>query len=286
MGVLCFESRFPFDFRPMSTENAFISFPPGYLGSQPVKFPLLVNDERMFAINKPAGISSAQHDWTLGTPDVSMALRRELLNGKPQLARLGISGLYRIFNLDAELSGVLLFAKDERNEELLKNASGSDMLTYRFHLLAYTETPEREFMCDLPLARHFNDRRMIVSHKTGKKTETRFRFLRPYGRYQLWEAETTTLRVHQVRIHAAERGLQVVGETLYSDGGQIYLSRLKRDYQGDGDREQPLYKALCIHLVEVGINVEGESFAPVTAPLPSRFATLLKRLDEFRERRG
>ncbi len=99
----------------MSSAKAFISFPPGYLGGQPAKFPLLVNDERIFAINKPAGISCAQHDWSLGTPDISMALRRELINRKPQLAKLGITGLYRIFNLDAELSGVLLFAKDTEN---------------------------------------------------------------------------------------------------------------------------------------------------------------------------
>lgn len=270
----------------MSSAKSFISFPPGYLGGQPAKFPLLVNDERIFAINKPAGISSAQHDWTLGTPDISMALRRELINGKPQLAKLGITGLYRIFNLDAELSGVLLFAKDERNEGLLKNAAGSDQLTYRFHFLAYTETSERAFLCDLPLARHFNDRRMIVSHKTGKKSETRFQFLRPYGRYQLWEAEMTTMRVHQARIHAAECGLQIVGEALYSQGDQVYLSRLKRGYQGNTDREEPIYRHLCMHLVEVAINVEGEVFEPVAAPLPSRFATLLKRLDEFRDRRG
>ena len=270
----------------MSSDKAFISFPSGYLGSQPVRFPLLVNDDRIFAVNKPSGIASAQHDWTLGTPDISMALRRELINEKPQLARLGIEGLYRIYNLDAELSGVLLFAKNERYEELLKNAAGSDQLVFRFHLLVYTETNERTFACDLPLARHFTERRMIVSHKTGKKCETRFRFLRPYGRYQLWEAETTTLRVHQVRVHAAERGLQVVGESLYSRGDQVYLSRLKRDYQSDGEREKPIYRGLCVHLVEVAFQGLEESFEPIAAPLPSRFGTLLKRLDEFRSRRG
>ncbi len=270
----------------MSSDQAFISFPPGYLGRDSFKFPLLADDDQLFAIAKPAGISCYQHEWTLGSPDISMALRRELLKEKPQLIRLGIRGLYRIFNLDAELSGVLLFAKNEESESLLKNAAGSSQLRYRFHLLASTDTEERSFACDLPLARHFTEKRMLVSHKTGKKCETRFRFLRPFGQYQLWEAETSELRPHQVRAHAAERGLNVVGENLYSDGGQVYLSRLKRGYLPGGDRERPIYSRICIHLIEVEFDIPDHDFAPIAAPLSRRFATLLKRLDEYRGRRG
>ena len=270
----------------MSSKNDFISFPPGYLGGRPQKFPLIANEEGFFALNKPAGLASAQHEWTLGKPDISMALRRELLNEKPQLARLGIEGLYRVYNLDAEVSGVLLFAKNELHEEILKNAVGSSQLRFKFHLLAAYDGEEREFLCDLPLARHVTDRRMLVSHKTGKKCETRFRFVRQYGRYQLWEAETSDMRVHQARVHAAERGLRVVGESLYSKGDQIYLSQLKKGYQANSDREErPIYAALCLHLLEVAFAIPDSDFDPIAAPLPSRFETLLKRLGGPRKSR-
>lgn len=270
----------------MARDEPFISFPPGYLGRQPVKFPLLANSERLFAIAKPSGIASFQHEWALGKPDLSMALRRELLNEKPQLKRLGIEGLFRIYNLDVEVSGVLLFAKNEESEALLKNALGSRQLGFKFHLLVSTEVEERELFCDLPIAKHFHDRCMLVSHRTGKKCETRFRFLRPFGQYQLWEAETNDLRMHHIRVHAAELGLNIVGESLYSDGGSIYLSRLKRDYRGPVEREKPIYQGLCLHLVELGFSIPDFEQAPVVAPLPSRFATLLKRLDAHRGGRG
>lgn len=266
----------------MPASAPFISFPPGYLGTQSAKFPLLVDDARHFAINKPAGIACYQHDWTLGRPDLSMALRRELLNQKPQLAKLGIAGLFRAFNLDAELSGALVFAKTEAVETVLKNAEGSGQLRFRFHLLVATDREERELFCDLPLARHFTEKCMLVSHKTGKKSETRFRYLRHFGRYQLWEADSRELRVHQLRVHAAEMGLRIVGESRYASERPVYLSSIKRGYDPAGDREQPIYDGLCAHLIEVAFDIPGESFAPVQAPLPSRFATLLKRLDALR----
>ncbi|MBC2606844.1 pseudouridine synthase [Pelagicoccus albus] len=270
----------------MSSKKELISFPPGYLGNRPEKFPLIANNEALFAINKPAGLACFQHEWTLGKPDFSMALRRELLNEKPQLQKLGIEGMFRVFNLDAELSGALVYAKNEENEVLLKNAAGSSQVQYHFHLLARSETEDREFVCDLPLSKHFQAKRMVVSHRTGKKCETHFKFLRSFGQYQLWEAVSTNLRAHQVRVHAAERGLSIVGEDLYADGDEIYLSRLKRDYMRGKGREKPLYDKLCVHLVEVSFAIPGRELDPVLAPLPSRFETLLKRLDEYRGGRG
>ena len=68
-----------------------------------------------------------------------MALRRELLNEKPQLKALGVEGLFRVFKLDAELSGVLLYAKTEDWEEKLRNAFGSRQIVFRYHFLASTE---------------------------------------------------------------------------------------------------------------------------------------------------
>ena len=270
----------------MSRDDAFISFPPGYLGSRPVKFPLLVDTERLFAVSKPSGMACYQHEWSLGKPDLSMALRREILGEKPQLARLGIQGLFRIYNLDAEISGVLLYAKTEEAETLLKNAAGSGQLSFKYHLLVSQAPADRSLLCDLPIAKHFHEKRMLVSHKTGKKCATRFQYLRSYGQYELWEAESTELRVHQTRLHAAESGLKIVGETLYSDGGQIHLSRLKRDFKRSDDREAPIYPHLCLHLVELGIRLPDFETDSVCAPLPNRFETLLKRLDTYRGRRG
>lgn len=256
------------------------------MGERPAKFPLLVDHSGYFAINKPAGIACFRHDWNTGKPDLSMALRRELLNEKPQLKALGIEGLFRVFRLDAELSGVLLYAKTEEWEEKLRNAFGSCQLVFRYHLLVSTEREERQFECDLPIAVHSNGSRMLVSHKTGKKCETSFQYLRSFGRYQLWEASTRDMRPHQIRIHAAERDLQIVGETEYSQGDRIYLSMIKKGYRRRSGQEDPIYGPICVHLVSVEFEVPEENWPGAQAPLPKGFANLLKKLDLLKGPRG
>jgi len=266
----------------MSKSVPFISFPERYLGERPVKFPLLVDHEGYFAINKPAGIACFRHDWTLGRPDVSMALRREILNEKPQLKALGMEGLFRVYRLDAELSGSLVYAKTEAWEEVLRNAFGSRQLVFKYHFLATTESEERERFCDLPIAQHSQGEQMLVSHKTGKKCDTRFRYLRSFGRYQLWEAETSDFRMHQLRLHAAERDLDIVGETLYSQGESIFLSMIKRGYRRNRGAERPIYDQLAAHLVSVDFNIPDRKLPAVYAPLPKGFETLLKNLDRHK----
>lgn len=264
----------------MPEDSKFISFPEGYVGARPTTFPLLVDDLDFFAINKPAQLACYQHEWTQGMPDVSMALKRELLNGKPQLARLGIAGVYRLFRLDAHESGALMYAKNSEAEVSLRNAVGSRQFIFRYHILAHTESEERQFSCDLPVAKHFHQHRALVSHSTGKKCETHFKYLRNFGQFQLWEAETRDDRLHQVRLHAAENGLRIVGDKQYGGFDELFLSKMKKGYRPNSEREKALYDGVCVHLVNIEFDIPDRDIKPVHAPLPKRFATMLKRLEE------
>ena len=88
---------------------------------------------------------------------------------------------------------------------------------------------------------------MFISHKTGKKACTHFRFLGAYGYYELWEATASFMRPHQIRYHAADQGLVIVGEYLYGEELPLLLSQFKRKYTGR-DRERPLYEGLYLHM--------------------------------------
>jgi 23S rRNA pseudouridine955/2504/2580 synthase/23S rRNA pseudouridine1911/1915/1917 synthase len=265
----------------MSKSSPFLSFPPKYLGSASQKFPLIANTDGFYAINKPSGMSAAMDKWAVRTPDFSMALLREMEGEKPQLKRLGIEIVSRVNAIDPELSGVSLFAKNKDSEEFLRNAIGSREMTFVYDLLVEPDIKEKAVTCDLPIARHDTEPRALISRGTGRKTETAFRHRKSYGRYHLWEASTNVCRPHQIRLHAAESGLRVVGEGLYAISKPIFLSSLKRNYRRGGKEEKPLYNRICIHLRELQFKDSDGSSVCVKADLPKGFAVVLKKLEQF-----
>jgi 23S rRNA pseudouridine955/2504/2580 synthase len=142
---------------------------------------------------------------------------------------------------------------------------------------------QEEIVCELPLAPHATEPRMIVSNTTGKKTTTTFRLEKRFRGYAVWTATTTFDRLHQIRIHAAESALPIVGESRYAKTAPIYLSEIKRNYRpaGDGTRiEPPLYGELCLHLARIAFPGADGRPVVVEAPLPKPFAVLLKKLAE------
>ena len=104
---------------------------------------------------------------------------------------------------------------------------------------------------------------MVVSHKRGKRTSTHFQKIAHHDLYDLWQAETQYLRPHQIRIHAAESGLKMVGETLYSQTAPPQPLLPKK---------RPLYSGISLHLKEV---LWAEEV--VTAPLPKKMLALINR---------
>jgi DNA-binding response OmpR family regulator len=169
----------------------------------------------------------------------------------------------------------------KKAEDFLRNAIGSRKMTFVYDLLVEPDIKEKEVVCDLPIARHDTEPRALISRATGRKTQTMFRHKKSYGRYHMWEASSDVCRPHQIRLHAAESGLRVVGEGQYAISKSIYLSSLKRNYRRGGKEEKPLYSRICIHLRELSFEDSDGSSVCVKAELPKGFAVVLKKLEQF-----
>jgi len=261
----------------------FLSFPPDTLVREPLRLPILARGGSWLALGKPAGVPLAPDPWIPRQTDLEREVRRQLRDGKPQLARLGIGAFHGIVGPDLVASGAVLCATTDAEGARLSNALGSMQveLTYRFVTMG--RPTETEIVCDLPLAPHATEPRMLVSHTTGKKTVTTFRLEQRFRGYAVWTATSTFDRLHQIRIHAAESGLPIVGESRYAKTTPVYLSEIKRDYRpaGNGTRvEQPLYGELCLHLARIAFPDADGKTVTVEAPLPKAFAVLLKKLGE------
>lgn len=194
-----------------------IGFPSPLLGAAPMRLSVLAQSEGCLVLEKPSGVAVDAHPLYPKAPSLVAGINAQLEAGKPELQRLGLEKVYETHPLDAELPGLALLAVGQQGKALWRNVFGSRQITFGFRLLTFAKTEATSQTCELPLARHFEEARMVVSHKTGKRTATTFRQLESIGRMTLWEATTDYLRLHQVRLHALESALPVAGDPLYVD---------------------------------------------------------------------
>lgn len=265
---------------PESNHNQ-IGFPPPLLGEFPQRLNVLARGADWFALEKPPGVAVSFQDWEeRGIPGLTEALVTQIKADKPELNRQGINWVSPVYALDSEMSGIALFALTEDAAKKMRNSLGSKEFKFTFSFLARSapDLPP-EIACDLPLAKHQRLPQIIVSHTSGKMSETTFVKGEAIGPYHQWTAVTRYPRLHQVRVHACESGLLIPGDPRYGSEPLPVLSAIKKGYRGDPKKEQPLGGQIALHLSGVSWPGEGGEIV-VQAALPKKFGTMVKLLRE------
>lgn len=267
-----------------TTAPGHLGFPPPLLGMRPQRLPVLWRNELGFALNMPAGIQILPDNWYPAAPLLAESINYQAARGKPELGRLGVQpeGAVAIYTMEPDISGVALFAFGSEGGEFWRNAYGSELFTLRFEFIADQAPDVKELDCDLPIARHGTEKRVLISHRTGKKAKTQFRRLERFGRFSRWQATTSFYRMHQLLIHAREVGISVLGDTLYGDSQPLYLSSIKRGFRPSRNKEEAaLYEGCPVHLAEVTLPLPDSEMPVIKAPQPNRYGVLLKRLRAY-----
>jgi hypothetical protein len=228
------------------------------------------------------------------------ALRRQLDADKPELRQFALERPVSVWPLESDIAGIGLLVS-RGTEDHWRNAFGSEQLRFHFVFLARGDNAQdSEFECSLPIARHTSKPVALVSHITGKKSRTLFRRLagsadssgnadatngadgstnKAANAWAWWEAETDYPRFHQVRLHAAECGLSIAGETRYADAGAPVLEQFLRRGRLNKGQARPLLDGVCLRLARVDCSRAGISgWGLLVAPEPPKWTVLHKRM--------
>jgi len=227
------------------------------------EFGIVFEDGHLTVIEKPAGVSSVPYERReRGT---ALDLIREAW--RQQGRHAAATPLYTVHRIDKETSGLLCFAKTRLAERGLHRVFQQHQAEREY--LAVAHGPVRAGRIESRLVADRGDglRGSTRRPHEGQTAVTHVEVIENLVAATLCRVRLETGRTHQIRIHLAEQGHPLVGETVYL-----------RDYTRAGRRLLPSHR-LLLHAATLGFAhpVTGEHLHFASA-LPPSFETELQHL--------
>jgi 23S rRNA pseudouridine1911/1915/1917 synthase len=246
---------------------------------QDIPLDIVFEDENLAVVNKPAGM--IVHPG-FGNPDNTLvnAIVFRFGDGLASGSALNRPGI--VHRLDKGTSGLMLIAKNDTAQSLL-----SDMFARRkvkkTYLAITTGIPEpAEDRIESNISRSVsNPRKMSVSNE-GRRALTSYKIIRFYHYFALLEINLETGRMHQIRVHLANRNFPVLGDLLYNSI-KLVQSNVPENMK------RKVYELLTAHLMRQALHAWKLEFEhpftktvqTFTAPLPDDIIYTLDWLEQY-----
>lgn len=178
--------------------------------------PILYEDRSVLAIDKPRGWMLVPYSWQKTNWNLQAAIVSSIGAGDFWARARGLKFLKFVHRLDAETTGILLFAKSPGAVESY-SVLFEDRRMEKTYLAVVEGVPQKnEWTCHLKLGPAPGQiGRMRVDEREGKDAETHFRVVQTSGSRTLIAAQPLTGRTHQIRLHLAETAGPIVGDDIY-----------------------------------------------------------------------
>lgn len=236
------------------------------LKAQEIPIDIIYEDDDIIVVNKPKGLvvhpANGNPDGTL--VNAIMAICKDSLSGIGGEIRPGI-----VHRLDKDTSGLLIVAKNDIAHIKMSDQIKNREVKKTYIALVRGTVPENEATIKMPIGRSTKDRKKMAVTKNGKEAITHFKVLGRYttnnGSYTLLEIKIDTGRTHQIRVHMAEIGYPVIGDTVYSNG--------KNEFKVEGQ---------CLHAQKLEFKhpITGKEMN-LEAPLPKYFKEIIEELENI-----
>lgn len=186
--------------------------PPETMSAEPQAIPLqvLFEDDQLIVLDKPAGLvvhpAPGHPDGTL----VNALLHHAEVQGGSNPLRPGI-----VHRLDKDTSGVMVVAKSSQAHERLVEMFQQHRLE-RAYLAIALGRPPQSIRYETLHGRHPSNRKKFTSRtERGRRAVTDLESIELLHGSALVRCRLETGRTHQIRVHLAEHGHPVLGDSLY-----------------------------------------------------------------------
>lgn len=152
-----------------------------------------------------------------------------------------------VHRLDKETSGVILFAENKDTARQLSELFEQQSIKKTYYFL----TDQKIEKTELSVSSHIEKQGdfFISSSDKESNSETDFSFVKTEGAYYLWEARPKTGKPHQIRLHARQCGIPILGDSEH--GGSAYFR-------------------LALHAARIEFNLHGRDYCITSAVTPMR----------------
>ena len=242
------------------------------LTPETIPLQVLFEDDDLIVVNKPPGLVVHPSPGHFSHTLVHGLLARCPLAQVGGKLRPGI-----VHRLDKDTSGAIIAAKSDMAHRRLVAAFAAGRVKKTYLALVWG-SPPAEGRIDQGIGRHPVDRkRMSTKSRSVKSAVTVWRVLKrcPQG-MSLLRVGIKTGRTHQIRVHLAEEGFPVVGDSVYG----ARRGRGKRS-PGPGPLRDALEQSgrQLLHALELSFpHPLGKGPVRVLAPLPEDFRKVLHTL--------
>ena len=240
-------------------------------------------DQHLVVVEKPAGITSVRHaeerNWSAKRRQIQPTLE-DLLprviakkSSRGQRGRRGaapgkLPPVRPVHRLDRETSGLMAFARTVQAERQLAQQFRRHTTSRRYLAVIRGEPAAQTIESQLIRDRGDGRRGSTQEPGLGKRAVTHLKPIERLGAYTLVECRLDTGRTHQIRIHLAELGHPLCGETIYH-----------KPLFGPTPPDRSGAPRLALHSAELVLEhpITGERLE-FKMPLPTDLAAFIDRL--------